>query len=126
MYIHVRTSVRGRDLAAAHLRAEDPDVRAQGVRLHCVICHCFNMLFDLNMIIMCHVLRTIIMCHCLNMIIMCHVSCDFEQLFTLLDVCVSSLRRGHANILCIVPMLTDDPRRESREYDYIMSRYIIL
>ena len=29
-----------------------------------------------------------------------------------LDVCVSSLRRGHANLPCIVPMLTDDPRRE--------------
>ncbi len=23
--------------------------------------------------------------------------------------CVSSLRRGHANLLCIVPILTDDP-----------------
>ena len=33
--------------------------------------------------------------------------------FTLLDLCVSSLRRGHANLLCIVPILTDDPRRES-------------
>ena len=35
------------------------------------------------------------------------------KLFTLLDLCVSSLRRGHANLLCIVPILTDDPRRES-------------
>ena len=26
-------------------------------------------------------------------------------------MCVSSLRRGHANLLCIVPILTDDPRR---------------
>ena len=25
-------------------------------------------------------------------------------LFTLLDLCVSSLRRGHANLLCIVPI----------------------
>ena len=32
---------------------------------------------------------------------------------TLLDLCVSSLRRGHANLLCIIPILTDDPRRES-------------
>ena len=32
---------------------------------------------------------------------------------TLLDLCVSSLRRGHANLLCILPILTDDPRRES-------------
>ena len=32
---------------------------------------------------------------------------------TLLDLCVSSLRRGHANLLCIVPILTDDPRKES-------------
>ena len=38
------------------------------------------------------------------------VPCDF----TLLDLCVSSLRRGHANLLCIVPILTDDPRRESK------------
>ena len=30
--------------------------------------------------------------------------------FTLLDLCVSSLRKGHANLLCIVPILTDDPR----------------
>ena len=37
-----------------------------------------------------------------------------KKLFTLLDLCVSSLRRGHANILCILPNLTDDPRRESR------------
>ena len=35
------------------------------------------------------------------------------KLFTLLDVCASSLHRGHANILCIVPIITDDPRRES-------------
>ena len=34
-------------------------------------------------------------------------------MFTLLDLCVSSLRRGHANLLCIVPILSDDPRRES-------------
>ena len=33
----------------------------------------------------------------------------------LLDLCVSSLRRGHANLLCIVPILTDDPRRESND-----------
>ena len=34
-------------------------------------------------------------------------------LFTLLDSRVSSLHRGHANLLQIVPMSTDDPRRES-------------
>ena len=34
-------------------------------------------------------------------------------MFTLLDVCVSSLRRGHANTLRIVLILSDDPRRES-------------
>jgi hypothetical protein len=34
-------------------------------------------------------------------------------MITLLDLCVSSLRRGHANLLCIVPILTDDPRGES-------------
>ena len=40
-------------------------------------------------------------------------------------MCVSSLRRGHANLLCIVPILTDDPRRESNTtngtYDKMMS-----
>ena len=36
-----------------------------------------------------------------------------KKTITLLDLCVSSLRRGHANLLCIVPILTDDPRRES-------------
>ena len=36
-----------------------------------------------------------------------------KKSFTLLDLCVSSLRRGHANLLCIVPILTDDPQRES-------------
>ena len=40
-------------------------------------------------------------------------STEPKKLFTLLDLCVSSLRRGHANLLCIVPILTDDPRRES-------------
>ena len=38
-----------------------------------------------------------------------------QEMFTLLDSCVSSLRRGHADIICIVPSLTDDPRRESDE-----------
>ena len=33
--------------------------------------------------------------------------------FALLDLCASSLRRGHADILGIVPILADDPRRES-------------
>ena len=40
-----------------------------------------------------------------------------QYMFTLLDLCVSSLRRGHANLLCIVPILTDDPRRESTQYN---------
>ena len=67
------------------------------------------------------------MCMCLFVVIMLIVCCLYDfvltvlcgalcllmLLFTLLDVCVSSLRRGHANPLCIVPMLTDDPRRES-------------
>ena len=39
---------------------------------------------------------------------------DVQKMDTLLDLCVSSLRRGHANLLCIVPIVTDDPRRESR------------
>ena len=36
-----------------------------------------------------------------------------KKFVTLLDLCVSSLRRGHANLLCIVPILTDDLRRGS-------------
>ena len=38
------------------------------------------------------------------------------KVFTLLDVCMSSVRRGHANLLCIVPILSDDPRGESEYY----------
>ena len=34
----------------------------------------------------------------------------------LLDLCASALRSGHANFLCIVPILTDDPRRVSRQH----------
>ena len=40
----------------------------------------------------------------------------FKKIGTLLDLCVSSLRRGHANLLCIVPILSDDPRRESGKW----------
>ena len=43
----------------------------------------------------------------------CYLRPTQKKLCTLLDLCVSSLRRGHANLLCIVPILTDDPRRES-------------
>ena len=42
------------------------------------------------------------------------ISCGVaKNLVTLLDLCVSSLRRGHANLLCIVPILSDDLRGES-------------
>ena len=36
-----------------------------------------------------------------------------EHMFTPIFLRVSSLRRGHAKFLCSVPMLMDDPRRES-------------
>ena len=39
------------------------------------------------------------------------------NLFTLLDLCVPSLRGGHANLLCIVPILTDDPRKKSNAHE---------
>ena len=45
-----------------------------------------------------------------------------KKLCTLLDLCVSSLRRGHANLLCIVPILTDDPRRESESTRSLVRR----
>ena len=37
-----------------------------------------------------------------------------KKMFTLLDLCVSSLRRGHAKLLCLVPILTDDLRGASK------------
>jgi len=49
----------------------------------------------------------------LSVVPCCLLGQPLIQWFTLLDLCVSSLRRGHANLLCIVPILTDDPRRES-------------
>ena len=42
-------------------------------------------------------------------------SSDRKKCDTFLDLCVSSLRRGHANLLCIVPILTDDLRRGSTD-----------
>ena len=47
------------------------------------------------------------------------------MLCTLLDLCVSSLRRGHANLLCIVPILTDDPRRESMVCLWMLSLFSV-
>jgi len=41
-------------------------------------------------------------------------SIDVRQTIMLLDLCVSSSRRGHGTILCIVPNVTDDLQRESR------------
>ena len=38
-----------------------------------------------------------------------------KKISTLLDLCVSSLRRGHANLLCAIPNLTDNPRRVSNK-----------
>ena len=48
------------------------------------------------------------------------LSLNHINLFTLLELCVSSLRRGHADLLRIVPILTDDPRRESKYKPHIM------
>ena len=45
---------------------------------------------------------------------------------TILDFCVSSLRRGHANLLCIVPILTDDLRRGSTLGEHCLSLYICI
>lgn len=40
--------------------------------------------------------------------------------FTLLDLSVSSLRRGHANLLCIVPIFSDGtPKRPTYLYRYL-------
>ena len=44
-------------------------------------------------------------------------TCYSLLMCTLLDVCVLSLRRGSANLLCIAPILTDDHRRESNVRD---------
>ena len=48
-----------------------------------------------------------------------HLRKSSKKFVTLLDLCVSSLRRGHANLLCIVPILSDDPRRESDLNTYV-------
>ena len=49
----------------------------------------------------------------------------YTLLFTLLDLCVSSLRRGHANLLCVVPILRDDPRRRCQGLYYIIIYYVV-
>ena len=50
-------------------------------------------------------------------------ACDGHVMFTLLDLCVSSLRRGHANLLCVVPIFTDDPRRKSHNPIRCITQY---
>ena len=42
-----------------------------------------------------------------------YICTHIKHMFTRLDQCVSSLRRGHADLLCIVPILMDYSRRES-------------
>ena len=37
-----------------------------------------------------------------------------------LDLCVSSLRRGHANLLCIVPILSDVPEGTSLPASFLL------
>ena len=38
---------------------------------------------------------------------------SMKKFSALPDLRVPSLRRGHVNLLCVVPILTDDPQRES-------------
>ena len=57
---------------------------------------------------------------CVRMLLLCsRVFVCSIVIFTLLDLCVSSLRRGHANLLCIAPILMDDPRRESASWSFL-------
>ena len=49
---------------------------------------------------------------------------ESKKFDTLLDLCVSSLRRGHANLLYIVPILSDDPRRESSRKAFLAASTI--
>ena len=51
-----------------------------------------------------------------------HDSHTLGKFDTILDFCVSSLRRVHANLLCIVPILTDDLQRGLVVYLCIMNR----
>ena len=47
------------------------------------------------------------------------VSQALEKLVALLDLCVSPLRRGHANRPWVVPIVTDDPRRGSKHKSFL-------
>ena len=46
-------------------------------------------------------------------------------MITPLDLCVASLRKGHATLLCIVRILTDDPRRGSEMKTCFLRRTVI-
>ena len=48
-----------------------------------------------------------------------------EKLGTLLDLCMSSLRKNHANLLCIVPILSDDPRGVSVGLSLSLSSFFL-
>jgi hypothetical protein len=45
----------------------------------------------------------------------------WKKFCTLLDLCVSSLRRGHANLLCIVPILTDGNPEGNPRWERILA-----
>ena len=51
---------------------------------------------------------------CVNMCIYAYITCMYIMGFRF-DGCeiTTSLRRGHANMFCIVPSLTDDLQREA-------------
>ena len=79
----------------------------------CIICMCIYIythtyIHNTYIYIYTHILIYIYIHICI------HINkCSWLKLFTLLDLRASSLRRGRANILCIFPIWTDDPRRES-------------
>ena len=60
-----------------------------------------------------HIYTYMYICVCMYKYKYIYIYTHMYKLHMILDLCVSSLRRGHANLLCIVPILTDDPRRES-------------
>ena len=54
----------------------------------------------------------------------CPLHKKLGTLLDFLDLCASSLRRGHANLPRIVPILLDDPRRESGK-SYIRDVHVV-
>ena len=76
--------------------------------LCCLLCLCPSLSQESTPVPVCHEPCSFQPCHSLQDAVHVKVQKQTQKILEpFLDLCVSSLREGHANLLCIVPILTD-------------------